>query len=40
MSEAKQVVEEENLILDADDRVWLAEELVRYRELLAYLRDH
>lgn len=40
MTDAKQVIEEKDLVLDADDRVWLEEELDRYRELLAYLRDH
>ena len=40
VSEAKQVIEEEDLVLDADDRLWLEQELVRYSELLTYLREH
>jgi len=39
MSDAKQVVEEETA-LDAEDRVWLEEQLDRYSELLTYLREH
>ncbi len=26
--------------LSAEDRAWLEERLIEYRELLAYLRDH
>ncbi|MEA2901832.1 MAG: hypothetical protein QOH36_1719 [Actinomycetota bacterium] len=40
MTDAKQVIEEKELDLDADDRAWLKEELDRYRELLVYLREH
>ncbi len=40
MTDAKQVIEEEETALDAEDRVWLDEQLDRYRELLTFLRDH
>ncbi len=40
MTDAKRVIEEKELDLDADDRVWLREALDRYRELLAYLHEH
>ena len=29
-----------SLDLDSEDRQWLTDRLVEYRELLAYLRDH
>jgi hypothetical protein len=31
---------DQSLVLDGADRVWLAERLREYRDLLAYLRDH
>ncbi|MEA2931884.1 MAG: hypothetical protein QOI56_669 [Actinomycetota bacterium] len=40
MTDAKQVTEEEETTLDAEDRVWLDEQLDRYSELLTYLREH
>ena len=40
MTDAKQVIEEEETALDAEDRVWLDEQLDRYSELLTYLREH
>ena len=40
MADARQVVEEAVSVLDPDDRAWLEEQLRRYSELLAYLREH
>jgi hypothetical protein len=40
MTDAKQVIEDEETALDAEDRVWLEEQLDRYSELLTYLREH
>lgn len=40
MTDAKQVIAEGDAVLDAEDRVWLEEALDRYREVLAYLREH
>ena len=40
MTDAKQVIEEEETALDAEDSVWLDEQLDRYSELLTYLREH
>ena len=39
MTDARQVIDEEET-LDAEDRVWLYEQLDRYSELLTYLREH
>jgi hypothetical protein len=40
VTDARQVIEEEATALDAEDRVWLEEQLDRYSELLTYLREH
>lgn len=40
MTDAKRVIEEDETALDAEDRVWLEEQLDLYRELLTFLREH
>lgn len=41
VSQVERVTREEALAkLSADDRAWLEERLVEYRELLDYLHDH
>ncbi len=40
MTDAKELIEDDETVLDAEDRVWLEEQLDRYRELLSYLREH
>jgi hypothetical protein len=40
MSDATPATEREALVLDAEDRGWLEEQLRDYRELLVYLREH
>ena len=39
MSDARQATEKALPVLDEDDRAWLAEQLEKYAELLAYLHD-
>ena len=40
MTDPKELIEDDETVLDAEDRVWLEEQLDRYRELLSYLREH
>lgn len=40
MSDATPATEREELVLDAEDRAWLEEQLRDYREMLVYLREH
>jgi hypothetical protein len=40
MSDAREREVRVTATADDDDRVWLEDRLVEYRELLAYLRDH
>ena len=40
MSQREPAVSDEIVAVDAEDRAWLDERLVEYRELLVYLHDH
>jgi len=40
MSQIEPAVSGEIVALDTEDRAWLDERLVEYRELLVYLHDH
>jgi hypothetical protein len=40
VSEARRTTDEAVSVLDAEERAWLDEQLLQYKELLEYLRDH